>query len=195
MVRSIRRWRSCFRVPIVLHRIFSVKRYKKQHASLISWSGIGLLQCFGKDFLSERRFLLREYKSYPVAREVSTVYDANPSFEGHWFPPTASTQIRVSVCSLANKRSTIKRCSVTMWIAFEKKLRLVVRLDPGLNILGYRMQKLLSDLRKDIERIVVRIFKGSEKFSNFIASGYDRKDFAEDVPGMGIALIITWKFS
>lgn len=81
-----------------------------------------------------------------------------------------------------------------MWIAFEKKLHLVVRLDLGLNILKYRMQKLFSDLRKNIERIGT-IFKGPEKFFNFIASGYNPKDFVGNVSGMGIALIITWKFS
>lgn len=163
---------------------------------MLPWSAsqISLLQCFSTDFVSKRRFHLQEYKSYPVARSISTVYDANPSFEGHRFSPIAFTQIRVSVCSFPNERSGVKRCSMTMWIAFEKKLHFVVRLDPGLNILKYRMQKLFSDLRKNLERIVT-IFKGPEEIFNFIASGYNPKDFVEKVSGMGIALIITRRFS
>lgn len=155
---------------------------------------IGLLQCFGQDFVSERRFLLREYKSYPGQEKSRRFPMRTRRSKNIGFLQQHLLKYASAVCSLPNKRSTIKRCSVTMWIAFEKKLHLAARLDPGLNILEYRMQKLFFDLRKHIERIV-RIFKGPEKFSNFIATGYDRKDFVEDVSGMGIALTIAWKFS
>lgn len=194
MVWSSRRWRSCFCVPIVLHRIFSVKRYKKATCFpdqlvgsvcsnvLVKILFLNVVSSFentnripGQE--KSRRFPMRTRRSKNIG-----------------FLQQHLLKYASAVCSLPNKRSTIKRCSVTMWIAFEKKLHLAARLDPGLNILEYRMQKLFFDLRKHIERIV-RIFKGPEKFSNFIATGYDRKDFVEDVSGMGIALTIAWKFS